>query len=793
MTASFRPDLLQKPASSPLRPQLFTVNNLFGLAVLAIVGTITSAHAQIAGNEKTVEGPAPAPAVEKQAVRNGYGETLTPKVRRKGAASQGLYTPIKKQDDAGQIPEIEMFVGESRVFPAPGVARIAVGNGQIMTAAALEEKEVIVFANAVGTSSLFVWNADGRYQRVKINVAPGDTNRIAREVAAFLTTIPHTKASIVGDKVIVEGEDLADADQEKIAVLAKRYPQIVNFTSTVGWEQMVMMDVKVVEFPRNELRELGLKWNPTGGGAIGAIWGPGSRGDSSNRQINIISGQSNPAPITAIGGTGPVSLPSSLTILSAFNLGINAQLNLLEQNGTASILAEPQLSTRSGSKASFLAGGEFPYTVSTINGVSVFYKPYGIKLDVEPKISRNGVIRALIESEVSAVDPSINSVGGPGLLTRKTKAEFNVRNGETIVLSGLLQRTSSTDIDKIPGLGDVPILGALFRSKRFQNKETELVVFVTPTIVDSRSPGLVDRVQKTTDRLTETLGKTPYLSDPLQPGRDAGKFNQPNPPMPVLPNSGKSGGVGDQPGIAPAPTSIPSANAVAMPVTQIAPIRTTDHTGLVPPSQNPLQPDRPAKLAANHSMSGSSLKVIRDGLVIRELPTSTSTALLELGRDAVVEMGSAEPKLKGQVLWRNVVVGQINGWVIAKGVTPVSMETSGSVAQGSIASRDQNGKILTLGANGLGTATPVAEMKTLTATSNTNMPVAPAVLTRYQVILPNLGLHVSPDINALVTQKLAAGQLVEALPQPATGNWIAVKTGESTGWMARQWLQQVSQ
>jgi pilus assembly protein CpaC len=185
------------------------------------------------------------------------------------------------------------------------------------------------------------------------------------------------------------------------------------------------------------------------------------------------------------------------------------------------------LSTRSGYRASFLAGGEFPYSISNVNGTTVVFKPYGIKLDIEPRVGRNGVIRAQIDSEVSSIDGSVTSVGGPALLTRRTRTEFNVQAGQTIVLSGLLQRTTSNDIDKVPLLGDIPVLGALFRSKRFQNKETELVVFVTPTIVDSRSPGLVDRVEKTGKRLGENLGRTPYLSDPLQPGTNASKVFAP--------------------------------------------------------------------------------------------------------------------------------------------------------------------------------------------------------------------------------------------------------------------------
>ena len=416
--------------------------------------------------------------------------------------------------DTSAATEIEMFAGESRVFPAPGVARIAVGNGQVMNAAALDNKEVLVFANAVGTSSLFVWNKEGRSQRIKIHIIPGETSRFAREVAAFLSSIPNAKTSIIGDKVVVEGDQLTDLDLAKIEELSKRYPQIVNFTNRLGWEQMVLIDVKVVEFPSKELREIGLKWNATGGGAIGGIWSPGRRGTDGPYQINI---QSSNAPITNPTGESSVSVPSGLNVLSAINMGLNAQLNLLAHEGKAAILAQPQLSARNGAKATFLAGGEYPYTVSTINGQTVLFKSYGIKLDIQPRVDRNGTIRASIESEVSTIDASFNTAAGPALRSRRTTTEFNVQAGETIVLSGLLTRESARDLDKVPLLGDIPILGALFRSKRYQNDETELVVFVTPTIVDSRTPEMVGRVQQATQRLEQESGKTPALLAPIVP------------------------------------------------------------------------------------------------------------------------------------------------------------------------------------------------------------------------------------------------------------------------------------
>jgi pilus assembly protein CpaC len=694
------------------------------------------------------------------AARNGYGQILQSTAR---PAAGTPYTPIRQHDDQAQIPEIEMFVGETRVFPAPGVARIAVGNGQLMSAAALDEREIIVFANAVGTSSLFVWNADGRYQRVKVNIVPGDTSRFAREIAAFLTTIPNARASVIGDKVIVEGDKLSDDDLAKIEELAKRYPQIVNFTNRLGWEQMVLMDVKVVEFPVNELREIGLRWQAVGGTAIGAIWQPIRQGNNGPYQVNIQAGENNAPPITNPDGTRSVPLPASLNVLSAVNLGLKAQLNLLAQDGKASVLAEPQLSARNGSRASFLAGGEFPYSVSNINGVTVIFKPYGVKLDVLPRVDRHGTIRATIEAEVSSIDPSVSTASGPALLTRKTHTEFNVRSGETIVLSGLLQRDSSTSIDKVPFLGDLPVLGALFRSTRFQNKETELVVFVTPSVVDSRSPGLVDRIDRTTERLTRDLGAPPFLSAPLQPGHDPAQADTEPPPSESAPGNVPK----------PAPVSA---------VREHAPIVPAEHGNATPgmPEPSPFPAARTLPASGVESAvprGGSTLQVTRHGLPLRAAPGTSHPILLHLGRGALVQLGNDDVRTADGHYWVNAIVGALDGWVARDGIEPASLEPATSAsAIGTMIERDRLAPSVT--------ASGAAPGRAITA----NAPAVAAAPARYRVVLDRLALRVSPDINAGALRHLAKDELVDALPQPPISYWTAIQAGDQRGWVATQWL-----
>lgn len=718
----------------------------FRTAVLAAALAVPPAFAQTqAPNAVGPETP-PADPV------NGYAEMLRP-ARRPGSKAAPViqnqpYAPISRQNDDGRVPEIEMFVGESRVFPAPGVARIAVGNGALLTAAALDGKEVILFANGVGTSSLFIWNGDGRYQRVKISIVPGDTTRHAREIAAFLTTIPKARASVIGANIIVEGDDLSDEDQAKIKLLAERYPQIINFTNRLGWEQMVAMDVKVVEFPVSELREMGFKWTPTGGAAIAGIWGPGRRGNDGPYQVNIITGSNNPTPVTGRDGLPP-TIPRNLNAFALMNLGLNAQLSMLAQEGKATVLAEPQLSARNGSPAKFLVGGEFPYSVVTRDGVSILFKPYGIKLEITPRVDRNGVIRAAIVTEVSSIDSSISTVGGPALLTRRTETEFNVREGESMVLSGLLQRESSTSVDKVPVLGDIPVLGALFRSKRYQNKETELVVFVTPTLVDARSAGNVDRIRRTTERLEERLGPKPYLTDPLQPGVS---YERPD-------------------AVAGAPASPPG--SLVPPAVASVPIA---------PTSGPAPAGAGSYAAEVQPPGGSRLTVTADAAAMRAAPSEASALLLQLHRGATVRLGEADPQPPGTGAWRNVVVGALAGWVPSSAVRPLGA---------SIAAAHASNETGQSSASDLPVLAPLAPAVPGALTLPPS--AGPALPRSYRVGLQGLALRLTPDINSAIVMRLREGSTVLALPEPPRGAWTAVQTGpgadERRGWVATEWLQ----
>lgn len=399
---------------------------------------------------------------------------------------------------------LRMQVGEVRVLSAIDVARVAVGDGHVINAVTTEEKEVIVFARNEGSTALQLWAADGSRRRYDVEVAPEGSRRIEQELRDVLARIPGISLSSIGDKLLVEGDGLSDDDLLRIDELAQRYPQLLNFTGRVGWDSMVLLDVQVLELPRSLIRELGIRWqSPAVGGLNAAVaWDGGSRRLVERPGENVV----------------PALFPTGM---AAGYLGASAlwpaQLHALLQAGQAMVLAQPQLLARSGSTAEFLAGGEVPYSTTDANGATnTAFKPYGVSLRITPRIERNGIVRSRIEVEVSSVDHALSVENGPALKTRRASTEFNVRSGQTLVLAGFLSRDDARNVDSVPGLGGLPVLGALFRSVKTQRNETELAVFVTPVVVSAEHPDVEARVRHGEALQREVFPNEPRLITPIR-------------------------------------------------------------------------------------------------------------------------------------------------------------------------------------------------------------------------------------------------------------------------------------
>ncbi len=425
-----------------------------------------------------------------------------------GSATSGEPSP-KRQSAAVPPPAVgttlRLAPGESLVLSAPGVSRVAVGQGDVLQAVVLEEKEVLLFARTAGTTSLHVWTMAGKRHDYQIEVEASGARRMHEELSALLASIDHARSVRVGNKIVIEGQDLSDADRARVAVLAERYPEVVDFTSSVGWEPMVMFDVQVVEVPRYRLQELGVRWNGAtqGGLNLGASW-------------DAVGGRS----LTERVGESPLSRADTHAPFSGYlgaNMLLASRIHALVESGEALVLAQPQLLARSGATADFLAGGEVPYTTVDENGkASTVFKPYGVSLQMIPRVERNGVIRAHLSVEASAVDTTVAGANGPALKTRRASTEFNVQSGRTLVLAGFLSHEKSIKRDGLPGLSSLPLVGKLFGTHRKERRDVELAIFVTPTIVTEDNPGLLDRVDRARTLVEQSTGKPPTVNTPVQ-------------------------------------------------------------------------------------------------------------------------------------------------------------------------------------------------------------------------------------------------------------------------------------
>ncbi|MBB1061992.1 type II and III secretion system protein family protein [Marilutibacter spongiae] len=401
--------------------------------------------------------------------------------------------------------ELNLYGGQVIVYNSSRpLERVAVGNGDLIEVTTIEKRQLVVIAGAgqTGYTTLHVWYEDGGQRAIVVHVNAANALSNSARVQQMLALEPGSKARVVDidGSVVVTGE-LTSEEAARVEEIKKVYPNLVNLSTAdnVGMKPMVLMDVRIMEFKRNSLRNLGIRWDSVIDGPSG-----GAIKDFSSSFFRILPDGSRFEDIAD-------QLPARINPMATYfgiATSITSKINLLTQNGDAFELASPQLSARSGGAANFLAGGEVPIPLtSSFGATNVEFKEYGIKLDIEPFVNENDEIFTKVSTEVSKIDPSVSVQGIPGFLTRKTGTEMNVKSGQTIVISGLVDIAGTKGFGGIPGLANIPILGRLFRSDDFQAGRTDLVIFVTPRVITPDHPANIDAIQKS-ERMLEDFKRT---------------------------------------------------------------------------------------------------------------------------------------------------------------------------------------------------------------------------------------------------------------------------------------------
>ncbi len=399
--------------------------------------------------------------------------------------------------------KIAVAVSQSCLVSIDGVARVAVANPEVADVLVVSGSELLVVGKQPGVTTLHIWASSGQ-SSYDIEVGTNDT-QIANDIKTILGY--DIRVSKVGKNVILEGGVNDQYQKMRAEKVAGAYGEkVINLLEIVRPVQ-VKIEARVIEINRSKTDNLGIKW-----------------GNSVSTPGTFRVGQTPQADWKVTYGANESGYAYNNALIDSKKYGktwggyggywdVNAQLDALIKDGLAKVLSQPNVITLSGEKASIMVGGEIPIPVSVANGVvSVEWKQFGIKLDISPEVNSEGLINSRIKAEVSTVDWSDDHKIGlsanfqiPPINTRKAEAAIALASGQTMALGGLIASETTKAVTKIPGLANIPVLGKLFTSTSFSTQETELVVLITPTIVDPK-----EYVPSMTTEMNDFVKEDPY-------------------------------------------------------------------------------------------------------------------------------------------------------------------------------------------------------------------------------------------------------------------------------------------
>jgi pilus assembly protein CpaC len=436
-------------------------------------------------------------------------------------------------------PTISVTVNKSMVFRlAERAKRVSVSQPQVADVVVVAPSQLLINGKAVGTTSLIVFDDKGEVTNYDLLVTP-DVGALRAQLRVVL---PNEKVEIStsGPALVLRGEVSNEVVYDKVLEIVQSYlppkppAAVAPSTTTVAlstqkttlptsgtgfagggqiafedqasltavdrWNdkakiegivdllvirevRQIELDVIVAEVATNKLREIGFDFllNTT---HVNAAFLNGSQSGFGTPLSQVQAADANNAARIVAGAA-----TSGIFAYTTRGLSLMTLYRLFQNRDVTEILAQPRLVMKNGRSGGFLAGGEFPVVQTLQNSFSVEFKPFGVRLDFVPTLTWSDRIDLRVFPEVSEIDQSVNVQGVPGLKVRRTVNRVEMSEGESLVIGGLLDRRILKDLTKFPLLGDIPVLGALFRSTRFRNQESELVFVITPRVVKALKPG----------------------------------------------------------------------------------------------------------------------------------------------------------------------------------------------------------------------------------------------------------------------------------------------------------------
>jgi pilus assembly protein CpaC len=409
--------------------------------------------------------------------------------------SPGTMSEIRIDREVGAAQKLALEMGQNRLLIlSETIVRVSVADPRIADLKVITQSQVLLTSRGVGATDLTLWNKKDEPLVISLVVAR-NLDALRRQLLELFPGEKITVAPAAGDLVVLSGEVSDVRVPERAAEVAKLHAERVANLIRVTGNQQVQLEVKFAEVSRRGLREIGFNFF-TKDAAGRFVGGMSNSGTDPSQFLSIpgagVGARPNIYPRSPAGGF-------SLFFSGLPSFPFSSMLSLLESTGMAKLLAEPTLVAMSGQEARFLAGGEFPIPMSTgLGAVSVQWKKFGIMLAFTPTVVGDGLLNLKLAAEVSDVDAARSvTVGGfsiPGITSRQSETTVRLGDGQSFAIAGLMSSRMRSQIDKIPLLGDIPILGALFRSIEYSRDESELLVVVTAHLARPLAPHQVPRL-----------------------------------------------------------------------------------------------------------------------------------------------------------------------------------------------------------------------------------------------------------------------------------------------------------
>ena len=554
-----------------------------------------------------------------------------------GAISAG---PAAETPDATAI---DLLVGRSTILNVGStISRVSLTVPDVADAMVTTPQQLLIHGKTPGTISLFVWDKAGGIKTYEVNVRR-DLSQLVEQVKQLFPGEPITVTGSGKDVVLagtVSTKYVVDKAADVAAGYVEKKENVVNLLKQAEGvtSNQVMLRVRFAEVSRSAMQEIGASYILD---QFKSDWDA----RATTQQFS--------APEFDADKPGRVTFSDFLNIF-LFNSkhGVGTVIRALQNKGLFQSLAEPNLIASNGKEASFLAGGEYPYPVvqpgGSGNAVTIMFKEFGVRLNFTPTVLSGDMISLKVRPEVSALDFSnaitLEGFRVPALSTRRTETEVELQDGQTFAIAGLMNNTLNNTMSKIPGIGDIPVLGYLFRSRAYQKQQTELVVMITPQIVRRGSTGVSEGLPSLVEPYMGGPSKAvpppaPYVGSPRYPAtqprtggsssNQAQKTSTPNDaPAPAAP--AQAAPVPSQPASMPAPPQVSDQAAPAMVQSAAAASeRPAAEAQPKPSKEEKRQADAAAKKQAEADKKAAEVKAAADKKAAEEKAESDRKAAEE--------------------------------------------------------------------------------------------------------------------------------------------------------------------